>query len=79
MYGTINRENIHPKVNKEQLREEQKFFLRHRKLFEDIRRAYAKEQITKHDLMTLRGQIKAGDAQGAQKGLYRLLERGRID
>lgn len=79
MYGAINRENIHPRVNREQLRAEQKFFVKHRKLFEDIRRAYAKGQITRHDLLTLRGQIKAGDAAGAQKGLYKLLERGRVD
>lgn len=36
-----------------------------------------KDKLTNQQLKTLRGQILAGDSEGAMKGLRRLLSRGR--
>ena len=73
-YRRINPQNISTRENMAKLREEREFFIKHQKLFA-VRMAYGRGRITRQELMTLRGQIKAGDAAGAKKGLMRLLER----
>ena len=74
-YRRINPQRISTRENLEKLREEREFFIKHQKLFAEMRMAYGHGRITHQELMTLRGQIKAGDAAGAKKGLMRLLER----
>lgn len=74
-YRKIDRDNINPAVNAPKLMEERNLFIKHQKLFSDMRRAYGKGRITRQELLTLRGQIKAGDAAVAKMGLMRLLER----
>jgi tRNA C32,U32 (ribose-2'-O)-methylase TrmJ len=74
-YRRIIREKISTRENMEKLREEREFFIKHQKLFAEMRMAYGRGRITRQELLTLRGQIKAGDAVGAKKGLMRLLER----
>lgn len=74
-YRRIDRENQSTGVNMREMGEERRLFVRNQKLFADMRTAYAREQITRQELLTLRGQIKAGDAAGAQKGLLILLGR----
>jgi tRNA C32,U32 (ribose-2'-O)-methylase TrmJ len=74
-YRRIIREKISTRENMEKLREEREFYIRHQKLFAEMRMAYGRGRITRQELLTLRGQIKAGDAAGAKKGLMRLLER----
>jgi hypothetical protein len=74
-YRRIDRENLSTGVNMREMGEERRLFVRNQKLFADMRTAYAREQITRQELLTLRGQIKAGDAEGARNGLGRLLER----
>lgn len=74
-YRRIIREKISTRENMEKLREEREFFIKHQKLFAEMRMAYGRGRITRQELLTLRGQIKSGDAAGAKKGLMRLLER----
>ena len=74
-YRKIDRDNINPAVNAPKLMEERNLFIKHQKLFSDMRIAYGKGRITRQELLTLRGQIKAGNAAGAQKGLLILLGR----
>ncbi len=38
----------------------------------------AKQQLTRQQFQTLRGQILAGDPEGAMKGLQRLLNQRRV-
>ena len=37
-----------------------------------------KAKLTYQQFKTLIGQAKSGDPEGAKKGLYRLLERGKL-
>ena len=37
-----------------------------------------KAKLTYQQFKTLIGQAKSGDTEGAKKGLYRLLERGKL-
>ena len=75
MYGRINRDNIQPMVNPLELREEASVYLRNHLVYTDMRNAYRQGRITKQQLMTLRGQLKAGDVAGAVNGLGNLLYR----
>ena len=74
-YRKIDPQRISTRENVAKLREEREMFIRYQKLFCDMRMAYGRGRITRQELLTLRGQIKAGDAAGAKKGLMRLLER----
>lgn len=76
MYGGINRDNIAPaRVSSREVRREAGEYLQHRRIYEDLRVAYLRGKITKQQLLTMRGQVKAGDADGAVKGLAKLLWR----
>lgn len=76
MYGGINRDNIDPaRVTTTDVRREAGAYLKHRRIYEDLRRAYLHNIITKQQLLTLRGQVKAGDADGAVRGLAKLMMR----
>jgi len=74
MYRHIDRDKIDPYFPDTQtVRDEAGKYLKNRRIFEELRRAYIKGKIDKQQLLTLRGQVKAGDADGAVKGLARLL------
>ena len=74
MYRHIDRDKIDPYFPDTQtVRDEAGKYLKNRRIFEELRRAYIKGMIDKQQLLTLRGQVKAGDVDGAVKGLARLL------
>ncbi len=75
MIRAIDRENIHPKVRPLHVREEATTYLHNHLIYTDLRNAYRKGQITRQQLLTLRGQVKAGDVAGAMNGLGTLLYR----
>ena len=77
MYGKINRENIQPnsKETTMALREEAAHYSKYRREYDELRKAYLQDYITKQELKTLRGQLKSGDATGAMKGLAVLMGR----
>ena len=72
-YRRINPQRISTRENITKLREERELFIRYQKLFCDMRMAYAHGLIDKQELLTLRGQIKAGDGAGAKAGFHRLM------
>lgn len=72
-YRRINPQNISTRENMAKLREERELFIRHQKLFAEMRMAYAHGLIDKQELLTLRGQIKAGDGVGAKAGFKKLM------
>ena len=74
-YRRIIRENISTREDMEKLRAEREFFIKHQKLFSEMRSAYAHGRITREELLNLRGQIKAGDAVGARKRLMLMNDR----
>ena len=77
MYGRINRDNIHPKApDPRALKRESNAYLANRHVFDMLARALKRGEITHQEYTTLRGQVKAGDADGAVKGLGRILMRG---
>ena len=75
MIRAIDRENIHPKVRPRNIRKEASIYLNNHPIYTDLRDAYRKGKITKQQLLTLRGQVKAGDIAGAMNGLGTLLYR----
>ena len=77
MYRGINRDNIEPNSRQKLMTvpEEAGHYLRNRNVYAKLRKAYLNGRIDRQELLTLRGQVKAGDANGAIKGLMRLLER----
>lgn len=75
MIRAIDRDNIHPKVRPLHIREEAAEYLHNHLIYTDMRNAYRKGQITRQQLLTLRGQVKAGDVAGAMNGLGKLLYR----
>lgn len=77
MYGKINRENIQPnsKETTWALREEVSHYSKYRREYDELRKAYLQNYITKEELKTLRNQLKSGDAAGAMKGLAVLMGR----
>ena len=56
------------------IREDADRYIRNRKFFQELRQRELMGQITRDQRLTLRGQALAGDEEGAQKGLGRLLE-----
>lgn len=75
MIRAIDRENIHPKVRPLNIRKEASEYLHNHPILTDLRNAYRHGKITKQQLLTLRGQVKAGDVTGAMNGLGKLLYR----
>lgn len=75
MIRGIDRENIHPKVRPRNIRKEATVYLKNHPIYTDLRDAYRKGTITKQQLLTLRGQVKAGDVAGAMNGLGAILCR----
>lgn len=75
MIRAIDRENIHPKVRPRNIRQEATVYLNNHPIYTDLRDAYRKGKITRQQLLTLRGQVKAGDVAGAMNGLGKLLCR----
>ena len=78
MYRKINRDNIRPKdyTDLGPAPEQASNYLANRGIYNELRVAYLRGHIDKQQLLTLRGQVRAGNADGAWKGLGRLLMRG---
>lgn len=78
MYRKINRDSIRP-MDYEDLGpvpEQARHYLVNRGIYSELRTAYLNGRINKQQLLTLRGQVRAGNADGAYKGLGRILMRG---
>lgn len=70
MYRRLKRENIEqPLMTTAQVQEEAKHYIVNRKIYDELRRAYLDDRITQEQLKQLREMVKAGDADGAVKGL----------
>lgn len=78
MYRKINRDNIRPKdyTDLGPVPEQASHYLANQRIYNELRAAYLRGHIDKQQLLTLRGQVRAGDADAAWKGLGRLLMRG---
>ena len=76
MYRRIDRDKLGAKMEDvREVRRDASYYVRNRRVFDDIRMAYMRGDIDKQQLLTLRGQVKAGDADGAVKGLAKLVRR----
>lgn len=75
MYRKINRDNIRPKdyTDLGPAPEQAIHCLTNRGIYNELRAAYLRGHIDKQQLLTMRGQVRAGDADAAWKGLGRLL------
>lgn len=75
MYRKINRDNIRPKdyTDLGPVPEQASHYLANRGIYNELRAAYLRGHIDKQQLLTLRGQVRAGNADAAWKGLGRLL------
>lgn len=75
MYRKINRDNIRPKdyTDLGPVPEQANHYLANRGIYNELRAAYLRGHIDKQQLLTLRGQVRAGNADAAWKGLGRLL------
>ena len=80
MYRKINRDNIKPKdyADLGPVPEQAKHYLANHRIYDELRTAYLRGYIDKQQLLTLRGQVRAGDADGAWKGLARIRLRGEL-
>ena len=78
MYSKISPDSIRPKNYKDlgPVPEQARHYLDNRGIYNELRTAYLHGNINKQQLLTLRGQVRAGDADGAYKGLGRILMRG---
>jgi hypothetical protein len=78
VYSKINPDSIRPKDYKDlgPVPEQARHYLNNRGIYNELRTAYLYGHINKQQLLTLRGQVRAGDADGAYKGLGRILMRG---
>lgn len=75
MYGRINRANLVPTLeDRIKLRQEAGVYSMNHRLFAAIRKAYLTDKITAKELMDLQAQIKAGNADGAERCLDVLVE-----
>ena len=72
-YRRIDWDNIDPMLTAKKIVAESNDYLVHRQILDDLRKAYIRGHITREQLLTLRGYVKAGDATHAQKGLADLL------
>lgn len=76
MIRAIDPGNISPQPeSSRRIRNEAGGYLKNHIIYTDLRDAYRKGKITKQELLTLRGQVKAGNAAGAINGLGKLLCR----
>lgn len=73
MYGHINRDNISQRVDTARLARDVRYYRTCHKLLTDIHRSMAMGSITRQQNETLCGQVRAGDAEGAEKGFLKLL------
>ena len=73
MYRKIDNSKVAPAFNKKEVRRDALHYVRYRYIYADIRKAYAENRIDRHQFMTLYGQVRAGDAEGAEKGLRKLV------
>lgn len=81
MYRRINRDSIRPK-NYEDLGsvpEQARHYLVNRGIYNELRTSYLNGFINKQQLLTLREQVRNGDADGAYKKLGRILMRGELN
>lgn len=78
MYSKASPDSIRPKNYKDlgPVPEQARHYLNNRGIYNELRTAYLHGNINKQQLLTLRGQVRAGDADGAYKGLGRILMRG---
>lgn len=78
MYRKIDPNNIRPKNYKdlEPAPELAMHYLANHRIYDEIRSAFRKGYIDKQQLLTLRGQVRSGNDNGAWKGLGRLLTHG---
>ena len=78
MYRKITRDNIRPKdyTDLGPVPEQADHYLANRRIYDELRTAYLRGYIDKQQLLTLRGQVRAGDADAAWKGLGRIMMRG---
>lgn len=78
MYRKINRDNIRPKdyTDLGPVPEQANHYLANRRIYDELRVVYLRGHIDKQQLLTLRGQVRAGNADAAWNGLGRLLMRG---
>lgn len=78
MYRKINRDKIRPKdyTYLGPVQEQANHYLANRGIYSERRAAYLRGHIDKQQLLTLRGQVRAGNADAAWKGLGRLMMRG---
>jgi hypothetical protein len=78
MYRKINPDSIRPKDYKDlgPVPEQARHYLDNRGIYNELRTAFLHGNINKQQLLTLRGQVRAGDADGAYKGLGRILMWG---
>lgn len=70
MYRHIDRSRIDLTPNAEEIRREADTYMRHRNVYNWMRKAYLKK-IDKEQLLTLHRMVKAGDVAGAVDGLAR--------
>ena len=56
------------------LRDEADVFIRNQRFLTTLRNLHRTGQITRQQLLTLRGQALKGDEEGARKGLVKVLE-----
>lgn len=78
MYQKINPDNIRPKdyTDLGPVPEQARHYLANRGIYNELRAAYLRGHINKQQLLTLRVQVRSGNADGAWKRLGRLLMRG---
>ena len=76
MIRAIDPDKINPQPeSSRRIRSEAGGYLKNHIIFTDLRDAYRKGKITKQELLTLRGQVKAGNVAEAMNGLGKLLCR----
>ena len=73
MYRKIDNSKVAPAIDRQQVRRDALHYVRYRYIYADIRKAYAENRIDRHQFLTLHGQVRAGDAEGAEKGLRKLV------
>lgn len=73
MYRKIDKGKVAPAIDRQQVRRDALHYVRYRYIYTDIRKAYAENRIDRHQFLTLHGQVRAGDAEGAEKGLRKLV------
>lgn len=82
MYRKIDRDNIQPGgyrylgLERQKAKQQANHYLANNAIYDTLRKTYLRGEITKQQLLTLRGQVRSGDADGAWKGLERLVMKG---